>query len=464
MRVAVLSDIHANLPALEAVVADAQEHGATHLVCLGDIVGYGPQPIEVLRRLREISNATVLGNHDAAVCGLLNPGNFNPFARETAERAALALSEEDKAWLRELPYIIESKDLAVAHGGFCEPEKFHYLDSKDDAALCLKAMPGHTLLMVGHTHIPCLFVQEESGLVRKLPPHDLSLRQGCRYVVNPGSVGFPRGDKLTADYVLYDTMTRRLLFRSLVYDLAPYRLALVRNGYNPMNYWFLSPSARRRQAEQAFLNPTNISATAIAADSPFRVHRKNASYTRLLMLLAALFVGLILGALYIILPGPFKVAPAPETLRPPEMVSAPSWDELPPFSQWKTDDATPSLQDEKKLRCLATTRHLVSPQIPLRGPLPEALTLSFEVSGTLPEKVLNAETGRSQRPVVLTSQVHFILADGSEVLDEKKRYRTLKQKRYTIQVPREATALRLHYTFHLPAPFIFTLPTLKEKE
>ena len=115
MRVAFFSDVHANLPALEAALADARAHGATHLIHLGDAVGYGPQPAECLARLREVASGAVLGNHDAAACGLLDPALFNPFARETAERAALALDAEAKAWLRGLPYILEGDGFACAH-------------------------------------------------------------------------------------------------------------------------------------------------------------------------------------------------------------------------------------------------------------------------------------------------------------------------------------------------------------
>ena len=300
MRVAFFADVHANLPALEAALADARERGATHLIHLGDAVGYGPQPAETLARLRQVAAAAVLGNHDAAACGLLDPALFNPFARETAERAALALDQDAKAWLRDLPYVLEGDGFACAHGGFDDPEAFHYLETKEDALPSLAAMPGFPLLAVGHTHIPCVFAQDEDGALRRLPPEDFALRPGCRYVVNPGSVGFPRGDRLTADYLLYDTVTRRIAFRAVPYDLAPYRLALVRNGYNPMNYWFLSPSARRRQTEQAFLRPTRAS-SAPSPSGPFRPRRAGAKslpkgFWALLLalvgLLAVAFVGL----------------------------------------------------------------------------------------------------------------------------------------------------------------------------
>lgn len=252
MRVAFFSDIHGNLPALEAALADAVERGAKHLICLGDIVGYGPQPIECLHRIRQVASASVIGNHDAAVCGLFDRNCFNAFARETAERVMMTLSEDDAKWLRALPYQIEGNGFFCTHGSFNEPEAFDYLSEREDAALSFSLYPNERLFFVGHTHIACVFAQDENdSLPRKLPPEDFTVQEGGRYIINPGSIGFPRGDQLTADYVLFDTVTRRVSFHCVQYDLAPYRLALVNNGYNILNYWFLSPKASRRRTELA---------------------------------------------------------------------------------------------------------------------------------------------------------------------------------------------------------------------
>lgn len=250
MRIAFFSDIHGNLPALEAALADAKARGANHLICLGDIVGYGPQPIECLQRIRQIATATVMGNHDAAVCGLFDREYFNAFARETAERAILVLSDDDLAWLKTLPYQIEGNGFFCTHGSFNEPEAFDYLSECEDAALSFSLYPNQQLFFVGHTHMACVFAQDETEpLPRKLPPEDFTVQEGVRYIINPGTIGFPRGDSLTADYVLFDTVTQRVSFHCVEYDLAPYRLALVKNGYNLLNYWFLSPKASRRRTE-----------------------------------------------------------------------------------------------------------------------------------------------------------------------------------------------------------------------
>lgn len=453
MRVAFLSDIHGNVPALEAVIEDARAHGASHVICLGDTVGYGPQPAEALDALRAVASAVVLGNHDAAACGLLNPALFNPFARETAERASLALSPEAKAWLRGLPYVLEGDGFACVHASFDAPESFRYVETKEDAALSLDAAPGFSLLVVGHTHIPCAFLRETpQSPVRKLPPapEGLLLKPGARVVLNPGAVGFPRGDTLTADYALYDTVTRRILFRAVAYDLAPYRLAVVRNGYNILNYWFLSPSARRRQTEQAFLNPTRAAGAPVGQDAPFhpRRPRKGLGLPRGFWPLVTLFLCLGLGscvALWASDPEPAAVVLSGESV-------------LPPLSEW-THGGPDHLFGTPSFAADALT---VTPQGgPARGSLlsplcllpsgAERLRLSFRVEA--PEA--------KPQGLAYRARVLFFLADGSQRLDEWHRYKRPGFQGYTLRVPPDATHLRVAFDFEAPVPITLFRPTLR---
>ena len=247
MRVAFISDVHSNLPALEAVIADARLQKVNHLICLGDIVGYGPQPVETIQRLREVASAVIMGNHDAAACGLLNPTDFNPFARETAERAVLTLQEPERKWLRSLPYILEGGDFIGVHGSLESPEQFAYLDTKADAMVSFTRHPEVKLLVVGHTHNAGAFVQNgDNGPALRVEPSEegLTLKPGMRCILNPGSVGFPRSENIVATYAIYDTDKRHITFCEVEYDLAAYRLAVVRNGYNVAHYWFLNPKGR----------------------------------------------------------------------------------------------------------------------------------------------------------------------------------------------------------------------------
>lgn len=451
MRIAFLADIHANLPALEAVIADAKARGVTHVVCLGDIVGYGPQPAETLQRVRQIASATVMGNHDAAVCGLLNPNLFNAFARETAERAMLALSHGDREWLKALPYILEGDGFACAHGGFVNPEAFNYLETKQDALHCLTAMPDFPLLVVGHTHIPCLFVQDAPGQpVRKLPPEDITLRPGMRIIANPGSVGFPRTDTLSANYLVFDTQTRRITFAACVYDLAPYRLALVRNGYNPMNYWFLSPSARKRQTEQAYLNPVRVAEAPLGAAAPFRPKRRKGFLTLpgSFWVLVLLFFSLALVSLCVL--GPVLLEDyTPQQEVSPVAVQEPNL--LPPFALWEkasaeTIDRAPISGSLLELTPAKGPAHLSlkSPLVPV-PPGESRLRLRFAV-----------EAVRAQ----YTARVTFILSDGTQRLDREHPYKRPGEQRYTVKVPEGAVRLRVHLDLALETKTQVSLPEL----
>lgn len=465
MRIAFFADIHANLPAFEAALADARTHGATHLICLGDIVGYGPQPVETLARVREVANAVLMGNHDAAACGIIDPELFNAFARETAERTALALDQEAKDWLRDLPYVLEDKKLACAHGGFDAPECFNYLETKADAARNFAAMPDVPLLVVGHTHIPCVFAMEQpEGTIRKLPPEDFTLKPRTRYVVNPGSIGFPRGDNLTADYLLFDTLTRRLVFRSLDYDLAPYRLALVRNGYNPMNYWFLSPSARQRQTELAFRPSAHAAEAPVGKREAFHVKRQTLwNQSRSFWVLTSIFLGLCLALLLTLLllwNGSAPVPPPSALTKTTEVAEATSKTtfSLPPLADWTYP----------KLDTLETAFLLDSGALKMRpynGGEPMSMNILSPLL-RLPEEVqrlrLSFETdGNSHRQLRYDVRIHFIRADGTSRKDALHTYKRPGAQSYRAKIPADSTAFRLEFSFVLPCALTLLQPEVR---
>lgn len=452
MRIAFIADVHANLPALEAVIADAREHGATHLLCLGDIVGYGPQPAKTLERIREVASGIVLGNHDAAAAELIDLQYFNPFAKETAERAILALDDEAKAFLRTLPNLLEVKNIACSHSCFDAPETYRYLETEEDAARSLEAMPKFTLLIIGHTHVPCLFEQETpGGLVRKLPVADVQMRPGCRYVVNPGSVGFPRTDTLTADYLIYDTLMRRLTFRSLYYDLTPYRLALVRNGYNPLNYWFLTPSARRRQSELAMRNPVAPKPSAANAHSPFQPVKQHRSSRFIFWIFAAVFVIVLL--LFAILQarlGSTLPESAPTAYYNPANLLA-------PLQQWKIPEGAQLTLDSSKnqLELLPDGLHprhitLLSPLTPIPD---NCKRLQFSFKTTAPIK------GKEKFSVY----AEFFDAKGNRRRDHVHNYKRIGPQSFSIRVPERSEALQIQFNFDVKHPLKLQNPELERK-
>ena len=221
MKYAIISDIHANLTALEGVIADARSHGVERFVCLGDVVGYGPMPAETLALVRKTCYATIAGNHDDAVSGRGDASTFIDLAKDAVERHRAALSEEDVAWLRSLPYVCDIEGAVGAHGDMFDPKKFYYiLDEKGAEANF--AATDFGLAFVGHTHEPAIFLTGRSGKVYKTNPQDFTIEDHKRYIVNPGSVGYPRdcGAQCYSSYVIYDSSERTVTFRYLPFQVS----------------------------------------------------------------------------------------------------------------------------------------------------------------------------------------------------------------------------------------------------
>ena len=220
MIYAILSDIHGNLTALEAALADARAQGAEALVCLGDLVGYGPQPQEVVDCARNVFSSVVMGNHDAVVAGTQEGESFIDLAGDAAIRHRGMLTRESLAWLRQLPYRAQIEGADLAHGAWVDADTFPYIDSIETAGENFAQMTGN-LLFVGHTHIPALFVVGASRRVHALDPQDFVVEEGKRYIVNPGSVGYPRrGDGACySSYILYNSREKTVQFRYLPFAM-----------------------------------------------------------------------------------------------------------------------------------------------------------------------------------------------------------------------------------------------------
>lgn len=207
MRVLVLSDIHANLTALEAVLEDAQgDYDAVW--CLGDTVGYGPEPDECVERVRDLGATTVIGNHDWAALGRMDVEDFNPEARRAVMWTREQLSEGGLAWLAALPsQPIEVEKFTLTHASPRDPI-WEYVLYPSVASANFEHFTT-PFCLVGHTHVPALhvMVQSESKL-RLLAPTfgtGMPLKEDWRVILNPGSVGQPRDNDRRAAYALLDT-------------------------------------------------------------------------------------------------------------------------------------------------------------------------------------------------------------------------------------------------------------------
>ncbi len=229
MRYAIVSDIHANLAAWQTVLKDISDMRADKIICLGDVSGYGPKPVEVLESVYRVVHVTLMGNHDAAICGKLDPATFSPRAKAAVSRHREQLSEAGIAWLKTLPFELAAPGFRCAHGDFSDPAAFRYIIEADEALPSWKATQEQ-LLFVGHSHLPAIYVIGASGKPHMVDPCDFELEDGKRYIINPGSVGYPRVGDCRSSYCVYDDSTKSILFRQLPFDSEGYRKALQEAG------------------------------------------------------------------------------------------------------------------------------------------------------------------------------------------------------------------------------------------
>ena len=256
MRYAILSDIHANAAALKAVLTDAADMRAERIVCLGDVLGYGPEPVETLELIYRRAHVCLAGNHDDAVAGRYPVEDFTEIAAAAVLRHRAALAQKAIDWLRRLPHSCEfqsaeggSEDgaFACAHGEFYDPKRFGYVLEPADAMPSWRERTEQ-LLFVGHTHKPGIFVLGESGVPHALAPMDFSLEPGKRYLVNVGSVGYPRSGACRSFYCIYDDQSRTVHFRSLPFDLDGYRAKMNGQGMDEAP-WIKARVRERKPAE-----------------------------------------------------------------------------------------------------------------------------------------------------------------------------------------------------------------------
>lgn len=222
MRYAIISDIHGNRQALNVVLTDIRSNRIDCIICLGDIVGYGPSPKETVENCYQYVNHFVLGNHDAAVAGKISTENFNDNAKFLINWTLSRLEEGHKKFLSSASLMLKGKDFRCAHGSLKNPGRFSYILEEEDAREEFAVFPER-LAFVGHSHVPGLFVIGESGKPHWLEPTNFNLEDEKRYIVNVGSVGQPRDDDVRASYCIYDQERGDVLFRKIPFDIEAYR-------------------------------------------------------------------------------------------------------------------------------------------------------------------------------------------------------------------------------------------------
>lgn len=223
MRYLILSDIHANATALEAVLGAAKDRW-DKVLCLGDVVGYGPDPNEVIDKVRELGAKTIRGNHDKAGSGIANADDFNPVARNVALWTRNQLRPENRVWLEELPTGPATVDgFSLVHGAHRDEDEYVFAPAQALDGLLDAPSP---ITFFGHTHLQGGFTLRDNKVgVLHFKPADgapfstLTIEPGTTYLLNPGSVGQPRDGDPRAAFAIADLPNNSVEFWRVPYDI-----------------------------------------------------------------------------------------------------------------------------------------------------------------------------------------------------------------------------------------------------
>jgi len=227
MRYAIFGDIHANMEALQVVLEDSRSQRITQYCCIGDIVGYNANPSECLEEIRKLNCPIVKGNHDEQASGMNELEGFNPLASHAIQWTRDQLSEEQKAFLRELKFVRQVDAFTLVHATLDTPHKWGYVFDQLAAAASF-SYQNTSLCFFGHTHVPLAFVRDTT--VYGGTYDTIKIELGKKYFVNVGSVGQPRDGNPKTSYAIYDTVTRTVNLRRLDYDIAKAQAKIIDAG------------------------------------------------------------------------------------------------------------------------------------------------------------------------------------------------------------------------------------------
>jgi predicted phosphodiesterase len=231
MRTALFGDIHANLEALEAVLADAASQGVTDYVCLGDVVGYNADPAACLNIVRDMGCPTVKGNHDADASENHSLETMNPVAATALQWTREQLDEEQRLWLKRLRMVRQVADYTIVHSTLDQPAHWNYVTNRFDA-MSNFSYQFTQLCFHGHTHVPRVYMKSDK--VREVPAESVIIEPGAKYFVNIGSVGQPRDGDPRPCYVIYDKDNHLIVFHRVEYDVSKTQAKIIAAGLPKM--------------------------------------------------------------------------------------------------------------------------------------------------------------------------------------------------------------------------------------
>ena len=219
MRLAILSDVHANAAALTVVLKDIDQQKVDKVVSLGDVIGYGSDPIECLAEIDRTCEIKLMGNHEYAALGCLSTQYYRSDARKAAAWTLDQLTDRELSIMADFEIERQLDHLHFVHASPFEPDRWHYILGIDHAQAAFSALKGR-ICFSGHSHQPMIFTDGGTDGVRQKVGHDFLPDPEIRYLINAGSVGQPRDDDPRACYIIYDTEEHDVEYRRVDYDIS----------------------------------------------------------------------------------------------------------------------------------------------------------------------------------------------------------------------------------------------------
>ncbi len=216
MKIAIISDVHSNLYAMETVVSYINNNKIEFTISVGDLLGYACYPEEVYKELIKLKHISIIGNHDAGVIGTTSIDLFNYAAKKAINWTKKRISKELKEYLSSLKYKEIYNEFTVVHGTFIYPEKWHYLLNIREAENQLRYLDTR-IGIVGHSHIPFILEIDKNNSIKKIESNEYILKKDRRYILNPGSVGQPRDRDPRLSFMIFNEDTHLLKLVRLKY-------------------------------------------------------------------------------------------------------------------------------------------------------------------------------------------------------------------------------------------------------
>jgi len=232
MKIALLSDIHSNLEAFQAVSESVAAHSVQEIIFLGDIVGYGAEPNECIELLRTLTGCVIAGNHDFAAVNKTDIRYFNPHAKEAILWTAQKLSADNARFLSALPLLENRHGCTLVHSTPMLPQLWDYVLTPAEAGVSFHNFFGQ-VCFIGHSHYPAAFIQDSSGAITESFDTECTLQDDLRYIINIGSVGQPRDGSPLSSYGLFDRESKKFRLIRVAYDIRSAQSKILAAGLPP---------------------------------------------------------------------------------------------------------------------------------------------------------------------------------------------------------------------------------------